>query len=122
MLTPGLIKGDNVLTVKAINEDTGPAGFIAKLKIQRGDKKSEIVSDATWEFSPSGAGDWKPAIVVGKAGDDPWAGSIEVDTLDLTENKAPETTPVARIKVKEGFKVERLYSVPLKTQGSWVAL
>lgn len=35
------------------------------------------------------------------------------------ENKA---TPVDRIKVPEGFKVELLYSVPGGAQGSWVAL
>jgi len=35
------------------------------------------------------------------------------------ENKA---TPVERIKVPEGFKVELIYSVPGEEQGSWVAL
>lgn len=37
----------------------------------------------------------------------------------IGENKA---TPVDRIKVPEGFKVELLYSVPGGEQGSWVAL
>lgn len=36
--------------------------------------------------------------------------------------KAGEAVPVDRIKVPEGFSVERLYSVPRETQGSWVAL
>src|SRR5215217_4537602 len=38
---------------------------------------------------------------------------------EIGENKA---TPVSRIKVADGFKVELLYSVPGKTQGSWVNL
>ena len=38
---------------------------------------------------------------------------------EIGENKA---TPVHRIKVADGFKVELLYSVPGKTQGSWVNL
>ena len=37
----------------------------------------------------------------------------------MGENKA---TPVDRIKVPEGFKVELLYSVPNSEQGSWVSL
>ena len=34
----------------------------------------------------------------------------------------PEATPVDQIKVLDGFKVERLYSVPNEQQGSWVAV
>ena len=34
----------------------------------------------------------------------------------------PEATPVDQIKVLDGFKVERLYSVPNDQQGSWVAV
>ncbi len=33
-----------------------------------------------------------------------------------------EATPVAELKVKEGFKVELLYSVPKEEQGSWVSM
>ena len=35
--------------------------------------------------------------------------------------KAPAATAPSAMKVKEGFKVELLYSVPMETQGSWVA-
>ncbi|MGC6426036.1 MAG: c-type cytochrome [Akkermansiaceae bacterium] len=34
----------------------------------------------------------------------------------------PEATPVDRLNVKEGFKVERLYTVPKERFGSWVVL
>jgi putative heme-binding domain-containing protein len=37
-------------------------------------------------------------------------------------NKEPSATPVSLIKVKKDFKVELLYSVPPKTQGSWVSM
>ncbi|MGK0186161.1 MAG: putative heme-binding domain-containing protein [Verrucomicrobiales bacterium] len=33
-----------------------------------------------------------------------------------------ESTPVDRLNVKDGFHVERLYSVPKEQQGSWVAM
>jgi len=35
---------------------------------------------------------------------------------------AQESTPAGRIHVKEGFHVERLYSVPKDQQGSWVSM
>src|SRR4030095_8018207 len=35
------------------------------------------------------------------------------------ENKA---TPISRLKIADGFKVELVYSVPGATQGSWVNL
>src|SRR5436309_2252160 len=34
----------------------------------------------------------------------------------------PNATPVSLIKAKKDFKVELLYSVPAKTQGSWVSM
>jgi putative heme-binding domain-containing protein len=36
--------------------------------------------------------------------------------------KKPTATPVELIRVKKGYKVELLYSVPKQTQGSWVCL
>ncbi|MFK5923967.1 MAG: c-type cytochrome [Verrucomicrobiota bacterium] len=38
------------------------------------------------------------------------------------QNSASHATPVAELKVKEGFKVELLYSVPKEEQGSWVSM
>ena len=38
-----------------------------------------------------------------------------------SEPKA-EATPIERLKVAEGFRVERLYSVPRNKQGSWVSM
>lgn len=35
---------------------------------------------------------------------------------------ADEATPISRMAVRKDFKVERLYSVPRETQGSWVNL
>ena len=35
---------------------------------------------------------------------------------------APAATPVDRLKVLKGFKVELLYTVPRETEGSWVSL
>ena len=51
-------------------------------------------------------------------------GRVELAAIAL-ERKQPPTplaTPVKRIKAAPGFQVELLYSVPIKQQGSWVAL
>lgn len=40
----------------------------------------------------------------------------------FAETKTPEATPVSAIKIKKDFRVELLYTVPMATQGSWVAL
>ena len=42
--------------------------------------------------------------------------------LPLHAQIADQATPVSAIKVKAGFKVELLYSVPKAEQGSWVAM
>ena len=39
--------------------------------------------------------------------------------VTLAEDFASQVTPPKRLVVKEGFKVERLYSVPKKDFGSW---
>ena len=38
------------------------------------------------------------------------------------QESASQATPVAELNVKEGFKVELLYSVPKAEQGSWVSM
>jgi len=40
----------------------------------------------------------------------------------LSAQQAEQATPVDKIKVAKGFKVELLYSVPKEQQGSWVAM
>lgn len=132
-ISAALVKGPNLVAVKATNRGNGAAGFLAKITIEREGKKEEIVSDAEWKFSPKGTrkwntevtadeSEWKPAVVVGLAGQGPWAGKIQAKTLDtLQDMKEPEATAVEAIKVKDGFKVELLHSVKMSTEGSWVA-
>ncbi len=131
-ITPALVKGDNLIAVKAVNRGNGAAGFIAKVIIEKEGKKEEIVTDATWKVSGKGVKDWNtsatldesgwaPAVAVGLAGEGPWAGQIKAKTLDnVADVKEPEATPVSAIKVKEGFKVELLHTVKMATEGSWV--
>lgn len=48
------------------------------------------------------------------------AGQAQKD--GASAESVPQATPVAELKVKEGFKVELLYSVPKPEQGSWVSM
>lgn len=119
--------GKNVLAAECRNDD-GPAGLILKLLIElEGGRRLTITSDETWVGSataPDGwrtadfdAKDWSKVVVVGKWGDAPW-GKVELPE----EGPPPQATPVADIQTLPGFQVERLYTVPKVTQGSWVSM
>ncbi len=131
-LSGNLVAGNNLLAVKAVNRGEGSAGFIAKLHLSRGGETAEIVTDTSWKFSPKpeegwntsptiSETSWKPAVSIAPAGQGPWAGQVKADTLDnLTPAMKPEATRPEAMKIKEGFNVELLYSVPLDEEGSWV--
>jgi len=52
------------------------------------------------------------------------AGEISIDSIIVTDDEPPkaEATPLADIRVKEGFQVELLHSVLGEAQGSWVSM
>ncbi|MCA9062250.1 MAG: c-type cytochrome [Planctomycetaceae bacterium] len=51
-------------------------------------------------------------------------GRMEIDSIILSDDPEPlpEATPVEAIRVADGFRVERLYSVPGNSMGSWVSM
>ena len=51
-------------------------------------------------------------------------GEMLIDSIQLTDDAPPipNATPVADMKIAEGFEVELLYSVPGETMGSWVCM
>src|SRR5205085_763003 len=91
-----------------------------------------LVTDATWLVSDkAGAGwnqvdyqddAWKPASVVAKLGGAPWNKITETALQGVAKFTKPTATPIELIKVKKDFKVELIYSVPTKPQGSWVSM
>ncbi len=126
-----LVKGRNVLVVKGTNHTGSKAGLIVRLDIESRNRKTEIVSDATWKVSDkeepglmdatTDDSNWQNAVVVAKLGEGAWAKITEKTFAAASKLKEPEATPIKDIKLKEGFKAELLYSVPMKKQGSWVA-
>jgi hypothetical protein len=132
-VSSALVKGRNFIAVRGRNTGAGSAGVLVKLVIEARREKQTIVSDVTWKtgakacagwntdvkFDASG---WKNAVAVAALGGGPWAAKVNAAALAAAGNlKEPEATAVKDIKIKEGFKVELLYSVPMQQQGSWVA-
>ena len=123
-LTPWLHAGENVLAVKATN-DGAAAGLIAKLRVVFNDDTTlEIASDSTWIVSKTAPkvwnkpkfddASWEKPVVLGPYGIKPWG--------ELKLPQPPQATPADKLTTLPGFKIERLYSVPLATHGSWVAM
>lgn len=126
-LTKILKPGKNVLAAECTNVD-GPAGLIVLLKASLDSDRTQFaISDDNWVGSPKEVDGWKAAdfdtkdwtkvATIGKWGDAPWG-----EVLLLEDGPPPEATPVADIVALPDFKVERLYSVPKVTQGSWVSM
>ncbi|MGL4463849.1 MAG: hypothetical protein ACRC1K_16970, partial [Planctomycetia bacterium] len=138
--------GENTIVVDARNED-GPGGLVLRLTAKAADGAATVVlSDATWTTSVLPAvkpvdpekrakakkakrkdaadagkpGDadsavdepkWEAVKVVAKYGDDPWK--------DAFAAAGPENSPFQTL---EGYRVERLFTVPKEELGSWVSL
>ena len=124
-LTKILKPGKNVLAAECTNGG-GPAAFILQLSIElRDGTKLDILSDTSWVGSPTESGGWKTAdfdakewkqvVDLGERGVAPW-GDVELF------GPPPEATPITDIVTLPGFQVERLYSVPMLSQGSWVSM
>lgn len=105
--------GENELLAEVKNEG-GPAGFLAALTLVRPDGKVEaVVSNTSWKVAETrDAKDWVAARSVGKYGDQPWG---DVLTASAGGDRGLfHTLP--------GYKVEKLYTVPKETLGSWVCI
>lgn len=65
---------------------------------------------------------WRGGLAAATLASISWM-TAAVSALESTvESEVQEATPVERIRTLEGFRVERLYNVPLDAQGSWVSL
>jgi putative heme-binding domain-containing protein len=124
--------GENLLAVSGRN-DGGSAGVLARLELSlAGGRKQLIVSDRTWlsaaqvadgwEKAAETSGAWSKPVSLGKLGTAPWG--------NVLDDKAPArraaagtrvATPVEKITVPQGFKVELVHSAT-KEEGSWVCL
>ncbi|MDB4640086.1 c-type cytochrome [Pirellulaceae bacterium] len=118
-LTPHLKAGKNSLVIEAANQG-GAAGLIAKLRLEKTDGSVKWIStDASWEYSKvSKTPEWNPGVtVIGKLGKGPWG-----NVFDKASSNLKGSTPRDVFNVREGFKVEKLFTVPKNELGSWVSI
>ena len=110
-----LLPGENVIEVEGRNAG-GPAGLAVKLVYRDAtNKTSVIVSDKTWQVATSrDSKTWSAATALGTMGVGPWG--------NVFAGGGRATTRRGLFQVLPGFQIERLYTVPKPTQGSWVCL
>jgi putative heme-binding domain-containing protein len=127
-LAPHLQPGRNVLAVEASNDD-GPAGLLLRFLIRTTDGKSlTFGTDAGWKVSDRADPGWSmpayddsawaPAAVLGPPGIAPWGDVLAGQPAASEASAAPRDA----LRVRDGFRVDLVYSVPKATQGSWVSL
>ena len=106
--------GANEIVAEVANAG-GPAGFVARLTIVKPDNSvSVIVSDDTWKAAASDKPDQAVAVKkISKYGSQPWNDAL---------SGAAVTTASNQFELLPGFQVERLFTVPRETLGSWVAI
>jgi hypothetical protein len=108
--------GENVLEAEISNQG-GVAAFVLKMMLTRADGKTEyIVTDDSWQIARRlDATEWGKPRIVAKYGDGPWG---EVLTAAALGDGGQRDT----FNLLPGFQVERLFTVPKETLGSWVCL
>lgn len=127
-IKPRLRKGANVIALEVRN-NAGAGGMALRVRATlKNGRPQDWVSDANWKCAKEVDKGWstaakapkgfKPAVVIGKMGDGPWGMVIDNAGARVTEGFVDVTKDFS---VSEGFKLEKLYSVP-KSQGSWVAM
>lgn len=134
-VTKDIVQGENILAVRVTNQ-VSEAGLIVRLEMTTPTSGSAaydakehtglrwidtVVTGANWLWSDHESpqwttadfddGDWKPAVVEGKVGDQPWGNVFATR----------EATPAETIHVMPGFKVELLHSAD-PTEGSWISM
>ncbi|MBA4186567.1 MAG: heme-binding protein [Planctomycetaceae bacterium] len=114
-----LLKAEGNEIVAEVTNDGGASGCVFKLVIvpEKGEP-TYIVSDDKWTAAEKKDGDGVKVKTVAKYGDAPWGKVFEGQSLVVGGNKVPGGTFVAL----PGFKVEKLFTVPKPTLGSWVNL
>lgn len=117
--------GSNHIAVRATNAG-GVAAFVLKLEVNTTDGKTHhILSDVDWKLSTKTAKGWEQPPFNDKG----WTaklkslGKLGVSPWKVPKDKKPKTLAnTSELEVAKDFKVDKLYTVPNNTQGSWVAI
>jgi len=120
----------HVLAIEAENGKSA-AGLLVQIDLESGWRDAwRVVSDDSWQASTTAAAGWntldfdasgwnKPQVIA-QLGGGPWTTVTATAVAAAAPLKEPTATPIDAMKIKEGFDVELLYSVPKGDKGSWV--
>ncbi|MBL4884438.1 MAG: heme-binding protein, partial [Planctomycetaceae bacterium] len=108
--------GQNELIAEVSNQG-GVAAFVLKLVLtDSAGKKSYVITDENWQIVDKQDAPTQEKIkIIGKLGDGPWNNVFDIIP---DENGVPRDTFV----LLPGFEVEKLFTVPKETFGSWVSI
>ena len=123
---------ENLFVVKADNKEQN-AGVLVELILEYYDGRPfNRITNGSWKTQKGGedfniknfkANENDPkAKVIAELGGKPWSNVNRQALEKVSGMKKPTATKAETMKVRQGFKVELLYSVPKNTQGSWVSL
>ncbi|HRV80644.1 MAG TPA: c-type cytochrome [Planctomycetota bacterium] len=117
-LHPG---ASNELSVLANNQG-GPAGLVVELVLmdESGSTSAIRTGDDHWQVRAKGATQWTQPKNLGPLGVAPWGQPEE--HADPSQFASPPPPGGAELQTLPGFRVQRIYTVPKETMGSWVSL
>ena len=110
-----LKSGTNEIRAKVGNAG-GVAGFAFKLGVELANGTTKyVVSDGSWKSAEANAKPTGAVKTLGKMGTGPWG--------DVFAKEGQATNPARGIfDLPPGFQVEKLFTVPRETLGSWVSI
>lgn len=113
-VTSALKEGANEIRAEIANAG-GPAAFAFKLALTMADGSTRyVVSDGSWKSTEGGEGPASgPVKALGPMGSSPW-GDVFAGAVGKSLRGVFEVPP--------GFRVEKLFTVPGETMGSWVSI
>ncbi|MCM8539015.1 MAG: c-type cytochrome [Lentisphaeraceae bacterium] len=123
---------ENLFVVKADNKEQN-AGVLVELILEYYDGRPfNRISNKDWQVQKASEA-WKiqdfkanakdPRVKeIAELGKAPWEKVNRAAFEKVSGMNKPTATQPSAMKVREGFKVELLYSVPKQTQGSWVSM
>jgi putative heme-binding domain-containing protein len=107
--------GTNEIRAKVANEG-GAAGFVFKLAVELTDGSTKyVVSDGSWKSAEGNAKPTGTVKTLGKLGAGPWGNVFAREGQAANPNRGVFDLPT-------GFKVDRMFTVPRETLGSWVSI
>jgi putative heme-binding domain-containing protein len=121
-VTSSIVRGENVLAIRALNTQSDQAGVVVRLEQKQGRRNSDfVISDETWRSSASeesgwkdlgfAAAGWTQVMSRGKLGDKPWGDVFET----------PRATAAESLTTLPGFKVQLIRSSE-PGEGSWICM